>query len=92
MTEKRDDIVILRDEDGNEVEFEYLDTITFKEEDYVVLFPLEDDEEEEAQVVILKLVEDDQGMAFFPVESEDDLNQIFEIFKDQMEDLFDFVN
>lgn len=89
MTTERDDLVILRDEDGNEVKFEYLDTITYKEEDYVVLFPLEEDEEE-GQVVILQLEEEGDDMRFLPVEKEEDLHAVFLLFKEEMKDMFDF--
>ena len=89
MNQERDDIVILRDEDGNEVKFEYLDTITYKDEDYVVLFPLED-EEDEAQVVILQLEKDGDDMRFLPVENEDDLQTVFMLFQEEMKDMFDF--
>ena len=34
-----DNIVVLNDEHGNEVEFEYLDSIEHKNEAYVVLLP-----------------------------------------------------
>ena len=38
-----DNIVVLNDEHGNEVEFEYLDLIEHNNEAYVVLLPVEDD-------------------------------------------------
>ena len=46
-----DNIVVLNDERGNEVEFEYLDLIEHNNEEYVVLLPVEDDTDE---VVILR--------------------------------------
>jgi uncharacterized protein YrzB (UPF0473 family) len=51
MTEERDDFVVLVDEDGEEVEFEHLDTIELDGNEYVVLLPLveEDDEETEEE-------------------------------------------
>ena len=39
-----DNIVVLNDEHGNEVEFEYLDLIEHNNEAYVVLLPVEDEE------------------------------------------------
>ena len=38
-----DNIIILNDEDGNEVQFEFLDLIDYDEEEYVVLLPVEED-------------------------------------------------
>ena len=40
--EELDNIIILNDEDGNEVEFEFLDLIEYEGEEYVVLLPVEE--------------------------------------------------
>ena len=49
-----DNIVVLNDNDGNELEFEYLDLIEHNEETYVVLLPVDDEADE---VVILRCEE-----------------------------------
>ena len=55
-----DNIVILNDEDGNEVKFEFLDLIDLDDEEYVVLLPItEDGAEDEGEVVILKVEDND---------------------------------
>ena len=36
-----DNILVLNDEEGNEVEFEFLDLIEYEGEEYVVLLPVE---------------------------------------------------
>ena len=77
----------LLDEEGNEVLFEVLDMIEYKDENYVVLLP----EGEEVDVVILKVTEiDDTQDQFSPVESEEDVVAIFELFKERCKDDFDF--
>lgn len=38
-----DNIVVLNDNDGNELEFEYLDLIEHNEETYVVLLPVDEE-------------------------------------------------
>ena len=54
--EELDNIVILNDENGNEVKFEFLDLVELDNEEYVVLLPINDDgEEDEGEVVILKI-------------------------------------
>ena len=54
--EELDNIIILNDEEGNEVKFEFLDLIDLDDEEYVVLLPVtEEGEEEEGEVVILKV-------------------------------------
>ena len=49
-----DNIVVLNDNDGNELEFEYLDLIEHNEKTYVVLLPVD---EEADEVVILRCEE-----------------------------------
>lgn len=41
MTEERDNIIILFDENGKEVEFEYLGTVESDKKEYLVLSPLD---------------------------------------------------
>ena len=57
--EELDNIIVLNDEDGNEVEFEFLDLIEYDGESYVVLLPNDDEEEEAGEVLILKLEDND---------------------------------
>lgn len=51
-----DNIITLNDENGNEVEFEFLDLIPYRQNEYVVLLPIGDSD---GQVVILQLKEID---------------------------------
>ena len=95
--EELDNIVILNDENGNEVRFEFLDLIELDDEEYVVLLPVtEDGEEEEGEVVILKVEdtddEDSDEESYVSIEDEDILNRVFEIFKEKFKDDFDFVD
>lgn len=92
--EEVDNIVILNDEEGNEVQFEFLDLIEYNEEEYVILLPVEDEiSEEPGEVVILKVEstsEDEES--YVSVEDEETLNKVFEIFKEKFKDDFDFVD
>ena len=54
--EELDNIIVLNDEEGNEVEFEFLDLIEYEGEEYVVLLPNEE-EDDAGEVLILKLEE-----------------------------------
>lgn len=94
--EELDNIVILNDEDGNEVKFEFLDLIDFEDEEYIVLLPVnEEGEEEEGEVVILKVEDTDEDAeeeSYVSVDDEDTLNKVFEIFKERFKDDFDFVD
>lgn len=96
--ELEDNIVTLKDEDGNDVNFEFLDLIDYEGEEYVVLLPAEDVENEEPdEVVILKTEKveensDSDEETYVSVEDEDVLNAVFDIFKDKFKDEFNFVD
>ena len=95
--EELDNIIVLNDEDGNEVKFEFLDLVELDDEEYVVLLPVaEEGEEEDGEVVILKLEdnddEDSEEDSYVSVEDEDVLNKVFDIFKEKFKDDFDFVD
>ena len=91
-----DNIVVLNDEEGNEVKFEFLDLIEYENEQYVVLLPVaEDGQEDEGEVVILKVEDTDEESdeeSYVSVDDEDVLNEVFEIFKEKFKDDFDFVD
>jgi len=94
--EELDNIIVLNDEQGNEVKFEFLDLVELDEEEYVVLLPVsEEGEEDEGEVVILKLEdsdEDSEEESYVGVEDEDTLNKVFAIFKEKYKDEFNFVD
>ena len=95
--EEVDNIIVLNDEDGNEVRFEFLDLVELDNEEYVVLLPVtEEGEEDEGEVVILKIEdtddEDSEEESYVSVEDEDTLNKVFEIFKEKFKDDCDFVD
>ena len=94
--EELDNIVILNDEQGNEVKFEFLDLVELDDEEYVVLLPVaEEGEEEGGEVVILKLEDTDDDSdeeSYVGVENEEILNKVFQIFKEKYKDEFNFVD
>ena len=93
MTNDFDNIIVLNDENGDEVEFEFLDLIAYENEEYVVLFPVEESDEA-GEVVILKLEETDNDSeeSYVSVDDEDTLMAVFNIFKDKFKDEFNFVD
>lgn len=87
---ENDNIIILNDDEGNEVEFEFLDLIPYRGKEYVVLLPVSDDADE---VVILQLEEaDDETESYISVDNEMTLQTVFEIFKEKAKDTFNFVD
>ena len=94
--EELNNIVVLNDENGEEVEFEFLDLIELDGEEYVVLLPVEEEEnpEEAGEVVILKLedTESEDEESYVSVEDEEVLNKVFEMFKEKFKDEFNFID
>ena len=94
LDEELDNIIILNDEDGNEVQFEFLDLIELDGEEYVVLLPTEGEEDEDGEVVILKVDDTDSEdeESYVSVDDQEVLNKVFEIFKEKFKDEFNFID
>ena len=94
LEEELDNIIVLNDENGEEVKFEFLDLVELDGEEYVVLLPVDEAEEEEGEVVILKVedTENEEEESYVSVDDEDTLNKVFEIFKEKFKDEFNFVD
>lgn len=92
MSNEIDNIIVLNDEYGNVVNFEFLDLIEYEKNEYVVLLPA--DESDEAGEVVILQVEDENGEeeSYVSVEDENTLLAVFEIFKDKYKDEFNFVD
>ena len=95
--EELDNVITLKDEEGNEVKFEFLDLVELNNEEYVILLPMTTTgEEEEGEVVILQIEDkdtpDDEEESYISVEDESILNEVFEIFKEKFKNDFDFVD
>lgn len=90
LSEDLDSKIILNDESGNEVEFEFLDLIEYRGEEFVVLLPCD----EAGEVVILKLedTDDEDTESYASVDDESVLNAVFEIFKEKFKNEFNFVD
>ncbi len=97
MTEEElDNIIILNDETGAEVKFEFLDLVELDGEEYVVLLPADEaeNEEETGEVVILKVEgsESEEEESYVSVDDEEVLNKVFEMFKEKFKDEFNFID
>lgn len=87
-----DNIIYLNSENGEEVPFESLDLIEYKNENYVVLLP-HDDSDDNTEVVILKVeISYDEEESYTSVEDEETLTAVFDLFKDHLKDAFDFTD
>jgi len=93
MEEELDNIIVLNDEEGNEVQFEFLDLVEYEDEEYVVLLPM-DEEDDAGEVVILKVedTESEDEESYVSVDDQETLNTVFEIFKEKFKDEFNFID
>ena len=87
--EEESSILMLTDENGEEVEFEYLDCIEYEGVEYLVLMPADDEDDDE--VVILEVVPvDEENENYMGVEDEAVLNAVFAIFREKYKDILVF--
>lgn len=90
------DLLTLVDEEGQEHEFEVVDTSEFEGASYVALIPQFEDPEESLQdsgdLVILKVVEEDGEEFLEAIEDDAEFDRVGEFFMDRLKDTFDFVD
>ena len=80
------DFVTLIDEDGNEVEFEHIDTVEYEGVTYLAFIPAELSVEEDAEVVIMQVVTDGNGEELLEgVEDDDIADAVFNIVMERAE-------
>ena len=81
-------ILTLTDENGQDVNFEYLDCLEYEGVEYLVLAPEDDDS---GEIVILEIQPvDEENENYLAVEDEDVLNAVFAIFKEKFKDVLEF--
>ncbi len=82
-----EELFTLTDEDGNEIKFEFLDLIELENENYVVLYPIENNNDE---VVILKVQETEGEQDEYLSVDEKTLQTVYAIFKEKFKDVYNF--
>ncbi len=85
-----DNKIILNDEDGNEVEFEFLDVVELDDKEYVILLPVA--EAEKGEVVIFRIEGEGDEESYVSLEDEAEAERVFEAFKEKTKDDFDFAD
>ncbi len=82
------EILTLTDENGNDVDFEYLDCMEYQGKEYLVLMPAD---EPETQIVILEVEPvDDELENYLAVEDEAVLDAVYDMFKEKYKDVLTF--
>ena len=88
IPEEEVSILTLTDENGADVEFEYLDCIEYEGKEYLILLPVEG---EEAEIVILEVEPvDEENENYLAVEDENTLNAVYKIFKEHYHGILTF--
>jgi len=86
LQEEESSILTLTDENGEEMNFEYLDCIEYNGVEYLVLMP-----EDSNEIVILEVQPvDEENENYVAVENEDILDAVYEIFKQRYKDVLEF--
>lgn len=86
--QEESEILTLTDENGQEVDFEYLDCMEYQGKEYLVLMPAD---EAETQIVILEVEPvDDENENYLAVEDEATLDAVYNLFKEKYKDVLTF--
>ena len=86
--EEETTILTLTDEDGESIDFEYLDSVDYEGKEYLVLMPAE---EAATEIVILEVEPvDEENENYLPVMDEKLLNEVYAIFKERYKDILVF--
>ena len=88
--EEEESILTLTDENGEDMQFEYLDCIEYQGNEYLILMPLEDESNE---IVILQIQPvDEENENYLAVEDEAVLDAVYGIFKERYKDVLNFAD
>ena len=86
LPEEETSILTLTDENGQDLDFEYLDCIAYQDKEYLVLMP-----EGEDEIVIMEIEPvDEENENYLAVEDEAVLDAVYGIFKDKFKDILTF--
>ncbi|MCD7950518.1 MAG: DUF1292 domain-containing protein [Erysipelotrichaceae bacterium] len=82
--------IVLTNDDGEELNLQLLDVCEYEDKEYAIM--MEETEDDEAEIYIFEVVEDenDEGASYYEVEDDDVLEAVFDIFKDEYQDVFQF--
>jgi len=90
LMEEEESILTLTDENGEDMDFEYLDCIEYQGTEYLVLMPVG---EESGEIVILRIEPvDEENENYLAVEDEAVLDAVYGIFKERYQDVLNFAD
>ena len=89
LLEEEESILTLTDENGDDINFEYLDCIEYDNVEYLVLMPVE----EPNHIVILQIEPvDEENENYLAVEDEATLEAVYALFKERYQDVLTFAD
>ena len=81
-------IITLTDENGQDMEFEYMDCIEYEGKEYLALLPTD---EESNEIVLLEIEPvDEENENYVAIEDEATLMAVYAIFKERFKDVLQF--
>ena len=84
------DFITITDEDGNDIELEYVDALEHNGQTYMAFYPTvdaeseEDEEDEEYGMIILKSIVENGEEMLSTLDSDEELNEVYDLFMEQM--------
>ena len=88
LQEEESNILMLTDENGQDVEFEYLDCIEYEGKEYLLLMPAD---ENSSEIIILEVEPvDEENENYLSVSDENILTAVYDIFKERYKDVLTF--
>lgn len=85
------DFITVTDEDGNDLELEFIDALEHDGVRYMAFFPadavdesVDEDVEQEAEIVILKVVVENGEEFLSTPDTDEELNQVYDLFMEQI--------
>ena len=88
LQEEETSIITMTDENGADVDFEFLDCIEYEGKEYLILIPAD---EESSEIIILQVEPvDEETENYLSVSDESILNAVYGIFKERYKDVLVF--
>ncbi len=84
------DFITVTDEDGNDLELEFIDALEHNGVQYMAFFPADASdeadagEEQEAEIVILKAVTENGEEFLSTLDTDEELDEVYELFMEQL--------
>ena len=82
------DFITITDEDGNDIELEFLDALEHKGVTYMAFFPAVEEEaeqdDEEYGMIILKSIEENGEELLSTLDSDEELSEVYDLFMERL--------